>query len=67
MVTDRGPLKRWLWIIGRLQEQTCPCREIQNAVHVCRCRLIGDGKGRSLEESMEDRVWCEEVADFLMS
>ena len=29
--------------------------------------MIGDGKGRSLEECMEDSEWCAEVAivDFL--
>ena len=65
VVTDRGPLKRWLEIIGRSQERTCPCGETQNAVHLRRCLLIGDGKRRSLEACMEDRAWCEEVADFL--
>ena len=55
MVTDRGPLRRWLWILGRAQEPTCDCGEIQNAVHMRRCRLVGDGRGGSIEEVMEDR------------
>ena len=65
IVTDRGPLKRWLWIIGRAQDQTCECGEIQNAVHVRQCELVGDGRGRSIEEAMGDKEWCEEVANML--
>ena len=65
LVTDRGPLKHWVWVIGRSQEQECQCGEIQNAVHLRRCHLIGDGKGRSIEEAMNDSAWCEEVANFL--
>ena len=67
IVTDKGPLKRWVWIIGRSQEQLCACGEVQNAVHIRRCGLVGDGKGRSIEEAMKDREWCEEVAVFLNS
>lgn len=65
IVTDRGPPKRWLRIIGRGEEDRCECREIQNAVHLRRCGLVGDGKGRSMEECIKDAGWCEEVADFL--
>ena len=65
VVTDRGPMKRWLAIIGRSPQNTCQCGEIQNAVHLRRCHLIGDGKGRSVEECYTDRAWCEAVVDFL--
>ena len=41
VTTDRGPMKRWLHIIGRSQEQTCECGEIQNAVHLMRCTMNG--------------------------
>ena len=67
ILTDRGPMKRWLRVIGRAQEQACRCGEPQNATHLRRCLLIQDGRGRprSIEESMEDREWCEEVVNFL--
>ena len=67
MVTDRGPLRRWLWVIdiGRTQEPACDCMEIQNAVHMRRCKLVGDGRGRSMEEAMEDEEWCKEVVNAL--
>ena len=65
VVTDRGPLKRWLFIIGRAAEQQCQCGETQNATHLRRCQLIGDTKGRSLEECWRDQEWCGVVADFL--
>ena len=58
---------RWMWVIGRSQEQECRGGELQNAVHFWRCGMIGDGKGRSLEESMEDSEWCAEIVDFLTS
>ena len=65
LVTDRGPMRRWLWVIGRSQEQECQCGEVQNAVHLRKCRLIRDGEGRSIEQAMKDSAWCEEVALFL--
>lgn len=58
-------MKRWLWVIGRSQEQECQCGEIQNAVHLRRCHLIGDGKGRTIEEVMTGSAWCEDLANFL--
>lgn len=54
VVTNRGPLKRWMWVIGRSDEQNCQCGEPQNAVHLRRCKLVGDGKGQSIEECMKD-------------
>ena len=65
IVTDRGPMKRWLWVIGRAEEQTCPCGEIQNAVHLRRCQLVANGAGRSMEQCWEDKEWCGELVDFL--
>lgn len=55
VVTDRGSLKRWLFIIGRSAEQLCQCGEIQNATHLRRCQLVGDKKGRTLEECWKDQ------------
>ena len=65
VITDRGPMKRWLSIIGRSADQTCRCGEVQNAVHIRRCPLVGDGKGRSIEEVWKDKEWCGAVVDFL--
>ena len=65
IVTDKSPTKRWLAVIGRSVEHTYQCGGIQNAVHLRRCHLIGDGKGRSIEECWKDREWCMAVADFL--
>ena len=65
IITDRGPMKRWQWIIGRADEQTCRCGEVQNAVHLRRCRLVADGEGRSIEQCWKDREWCEKIVDFL--
>ena len=65
IVTDRGPMNRWLWVIGRAGEQTCRCGEIQNAVHLRRCLLVADGKGRTMEQCWKDAEWCGELVDFL--
>ena len=65
ITTDRGPMKRWLTVIGREQSDLCSCGEIQNAVHLRRCRLVGDGKGRSMEECQRDVEWLEAVVDLL--
>ena len=65
VVTDRGPIKRWLWLIGRAEDPMCQCGEIQNAVHLRRCRLVADGLGRSIEQCWNDREWCEALVNFL--
>lgn len=65
IVTDRGLLKRWLWVIGPAEDDKCECGVAQNAAHLLRCSLVGDGKGRTVEEAMEDREWCRAIAEFL--
>ena len=65
IITDRGPMKRWQWVIKRADDPFCRCREIQNAIHLTRCRLVADGKGRSPEQVWEDKEWCEAVVEFL--
>ena len=65
VITDRGPLKQWLFKIGRSADGQCQCGEVQNAVHIRRCHLRGDAKGRSVEECLKDQEWCGAVADFL--
>ena len=37
----------------------------QNAAHLLQCPLIGDGKGRTMEECYVDQDWYREVAAFL--
>ena len=66
IVTDRGPMKRWQWIIKRADDQLCQCGEIQNAVYLRRCRLVADGTGRSPEQVWSDKEWCAAVVDFLV-
>ena len=65
IVTDKGPLRSWLKIIGRRDDDRRDCGSIQNAVHLMRCPVVGDGKGRIEEEVWSDQEWCRAVADFL--
>ena len=37
----------------------------QNAAHLLRRNLAGDGKGRSKEEAEKGELWCEAVYRFL--
>ena len=50
IVTGKAPLRHWLELIGRRDDDRCSCGSIQNAAHLLRCPLIGDGKGRVEEE-----------------
>ena len=43
----------------------CDCGVTQNAAHLLQCPLVGDGKGKSMEQCQQDEVWCRAVADFL--
>ena len=65
IVTDRGPMKWWQWVIKRADNPFCQYGETQNAVHLMRCKLVVDGKGRSPEQVGEDREWCQVVVDSL--
>ena len=65
ITTDRGPMKHGQWIMKRADNPFCQCGEIQNAVHLMRCRLVVDGKGRRPEQVGEDREWCQAVVDFM--
>ena len=51
---------------ARSQDDRCDCGETQHAVHLRRCILVEDRKGRSLEQCQEDMEWCEAVVDFLV-
>ena len=46
LCTDRGPLKHWLYKVGRADSDRCACDPgvIQNSAHILKCRLVGDGK-----------------------
>ena len=35
-------------------------------VHLRRCKLVADGKGRSLEEVQLDMEWCEALVNSLV-
>jgi len=65
IATDRGPLRRWLWVIGRAEDDKYECGIAQNTAHLLRRPLVRDGKGRSLEEARQDPELCREVARFL--
>jgi len=34
----------------------------QNSVHLFGCPLVGDGRGRAMEEAVRDPEWCREMA-----
>ena len=59
------PTKVVMKAIGKVEDDKCECGEIQNAVQLRRCRFIGDGKGRTLEEVGRDQGWYRAVAGFL--
>lgn len=65
IVTDHGPMKRWQRVIKRAYNPFCQCEAIQNAVHLTRCHLVADGKGRSLAHVEEVKEWCQLIVDFL--
>ena len=67
VTTDRGPMKSWLRFIQRSSDACCQCGETQNAVHLRRCKLVGDDKGRTLEQCQQDIKWCESVVDVINS
>ena len=52
-------------MIGRREDDLCDCGEVQNAVHLLRCPLIGDGRGRSRDDCYKDEEWCNAVEEFL--
>lgn len=52
-------------MIGRREDDRCDCREVQNPVHLLRCPLVGDEKGRTIEECYGDEEWCKAVEEFL--
>lgn len=65
LVTDRGPLRWWLKVIGRRDDALYDCGSTQNAAHLLQCPLIGDREGRTIEECYKDQEWCKEAAIFL--
>ena len=67
VVTDRGPMKTWLKVISRSDSALCDCRQVQNAAHLLRCGLVGDRRGRRIEECYEDKEWCKAVEELLRS
>jgi len=47
---------------------TCVCDgwTPQNAAHLLGCPWVGDDRGRTSEQVLEDERWCEAVAEFIM-
>ena len=62
--TDKGPMKQWLFKIGKAEDPWCECGEVQNAAHLLTSGCVG-GKKRRWEEIWEDRDFCGEVTRFL--
>ena len=65
MVTDKGPMKVWVHKIGRAEDNKCGCGIPQNAAHLLKCTEVGDGKGRSREEMLQDEEWLSAVHEIL--
>lgn len=52
--------------IGKSEDDQCRCGEgSQDAAHLMRCKEVGDGKGRTIEQAREDLEWCALVFEFL--
>ena len=59
--------EHWLFKIGRAGSGKCLCdqRVIQNATHALKCQLVGDGKGKTLEQAEGDEEFCGHLYSFL--
>jgi len=62
--TDKGPLKAWLFKIGKAEDPFCGCGKIQNAAHIMASGCVG-GVQRRWEDIWTDRKFCGEVTKFL--
>jgi len=62
--TDKGPMKEWLFRIGRSDSPRCECGEAQNAAHLMASGCVG-GKIRKWEDIWTVRELCAEVTRFL--
>ena len=63
LYTGRGPMKAWLFKIGKAENPDCGCGMIQDVEHIhggC-----GELKACSREDMWQDEKWCEEVFFFL--
>ena len=54
--TDKGPLKAWMFKIGRAEDPWCICGEVQSAAHVM-ASGCGGGAKRRWEDIWTDRVY----------
>ena len=62
--TDKGPMRQWLFRIGRAEDPRCGCGEVQNAAHLLTSGCVG-GKKRRWDDLWGDREFCGEVTRFL--
>jgi len=53
--TDRGPMRAWLYQIGRARDPKCGCGEVQNAAH-----LTAGGCVKGMRRIWED-IWTDRV------
>ena len=51
-----GTVKHWLWTIGGVEDNRCEC-----GVQFLCCSLVGDGRGKMLEETERDPEWYREM------
>ena len=67
--TDKGALMHWLHRLGRKDSSRCRCGEgaVQNAVHILKCTLVWDGKGRTLAQVGGEPEFCAQVPEFLQA
>jgi len=62
--TDKGPMKAYLHMIGRAEDNLCSCGEVQNAAHLMASGCVG-GLKRKWEDIWTDREFCAKVGEFL--
>jgi len=61
---DKGPMKAWLYKIGKAENPFCIWGQTQNSAHILKSGCVG-GKRREWKDIWTDREFCAEVAGFL--
>ena len=62
--TDKGPMRHWLFKIGRAEDPRCGCGAVQNEAHLLTSGFVG-GRKRQWEQIWDNRELCGEVTRFL--
>ena len=63
LYTGRGPLKAWLFKIGKARSSNCGCEELQDTDHLH--EGCGELRACSRDDMWKDERWCEDVFHFL--